>query len=145
MKKSLGSGFLGALAVTAANQVGKRVMPGAPRLDLLGMRLASQAMRKAQLKPLHGLSLYAVSFIGELISNSLFYALVGLGSTRSAWLRGALLGLSAGLGAVALPEPLGIGKSPTARTRRMRIATVAWYMLGGLIAALMYQKLENKR
>jgi hypothetical protein len=145
MKKSLGSGFLGALAVTAANQVGKRVMPGAPRLDVLGMRLTSQAMRKAQLKPLQGLSLYAVSFIGELISNSLFYALVGLGSARSAWLRGALLGLSAGLGAVALPKPLGIGKSPTARTRRMRIATVAWYMLGGLIAALMYQKLENKR
>jgi hypothetical protein len=145
MKKSLGSGFLGALALTAANQVGKRVMPGAPRLDVLGMRLASQAMKQAHVKPLRGLALYTVSFLGEMISNSLFYALVGLGSPRTAWLRGSLLGLSAGLAAVTLPEPLGVGKSPTADTKRMQVTTVAWYIIGGLVAALMYQKLSDEK
>jgi len=144
MKKSLRSGLLGALAVTAANQVGKWVMPGAPRLDVLGMRLASLAMQKAHVKPLRGLPLYMVSLLGELVSNSLFYALVGLGPARTAWLRGSLLGLSAGMGAIALPEPLGIGKSPTANTKQTKVATVGWCILGGLIAALTYKRLQRE-
>jgi hypothetical protein len=145
MNKSLSAGFLGAVAVTAANQLGKWILPAAPRLDVLGMRLASRAMQKAKVKPLSGGALYAVSFLGEMISNSLFYALVGLGSPRTAWLRGSLLGLSAGLAAVALPEPLGVGESPTARTEKTRLMTILWYMLGGLIAALTYGKLNPKR
>ena len=140
MKKALGSGFIGALAVTAANQLGKRFLPQAPRLDVLGMRFASQAMRKAHVKEPPRPWLFAISLIGDLVSNSMFYGLVGAGRAKTAWLRGSLLGLLAGLGAVFLPGPIGLGNKPTNRTSGTSIFTVCWYLLGGLLAALAYCK-----
>ena len=129
--------------MTALNRAGQRFLPQAPRLDILGMRLAAKGLKKARVKPPKGPLLYAVSFIGEMVSNTLFYALVGLGKARNAWLRGGLLGLASGVAAVKLPEPMGIGKSPTARTRKTAVATVAWYVAGGLLAAVAYRRMRR--
>lgn len=143
MKRALRSGAVGALAVTALNHMGQRFLPRAPRLDILGMRLASRGLRKAHVRPPKGLALHAVAFVGEMISNSLFYALVGLGKARTAWLRGGLLGLASGVAAVKLPEPLGFGLSPTARPRKTALGTIAWYVLGGLFAAMAYRRMRR--
>jgi hypothetical protein len=46
-----------------------------------------------------------------------------------------MLGISAGLGTVALPGPLGLGKEPSNRTTATRVMTELWYLVGGLVAA----------
>lgn len=138
MKRALGSGLAGAIGVTVLNQVAKRFLPAAPRLDLLGLRLASAGFRKAGLKPPHGWPIGLVALLGDLFSNSLFFGLVGAGGPRMALLRGGALGLAMGVGAVALPEPLGVGKGPSAGTSRTAAQTIAWYVLGGLLAASTY-------
>ena len=51
-------------------------------------------------------------------------------------MRGALLGLGAGLGAVVLPKTLGLNDDATTRTMKTKILTVSWYVIGGLTAAL---------
>ena len=138
MKHAPGSGLVGAIGVTAINQIAKRILPEAPRLDLLGLRLVAAGFQLVGAKPPHGLPLRIVALLGDLFSNSLFFGLVGLGRRRTAPLRGAALGLVMGAGATILPEPLGLGGSPTARTRTTAGRTVLWYLLGGLLAGATY-------
>jgi hypothetical protein len=44
--------------------------------------------------------------------------------------------LAAGLGAVLLPGPMGLGNEPSTRTPGTAAMTVAWYFAGGLVAGL---------
>ncbi len=138
MKRALGSGLVGALGVTAFNQIGKRYLPEAPRLDVLGLRLAAAAFRKAGRRPPGGWTIRMLALVGDLVSNSLFFGLVGLGGRRAAVLRGGALGLAMGIEAVTLPEPLGVGGAPSARTRRTAAQTILWYVAGGMLAAFTY-------
>ena len=52
--------------------------------------------------------------VGDVLSNGLYYSLVGGG--RHTVRRGLLLGLAAGVGGVALPGPMGLGEAPSGRT-----------------------------
>jgi hypothetical protein len=70
--------------------------------------------------------------------------LAGVGDPDGAVTRGLLLGLTAGLGAVFLPGPLGLGTGPSRRTPRTAVMTVAWYALGGLVAAAVYRGLSDR-
>jgi hypothetical protein len=87
--------------------------------------------------------LHDLALAGDLVSNSVYYALVGVGDPRHVWQRGALLGLAAGVGAVALPGPLGLGHSPSERTPQTQVMTVAWYLAGGLAAAAAFELLNQ--
>ncbi len=74
------------------------------------------------------------------ITNTLYYSLVGVDGNKGTLLRGALLGGIAGVGAVLAPEPLGLGKQPSARTPATQVMTIAWYVIGGLAAAATWQR-----
>jgi hypothetical protein len=56
---------------------------------------------------------------------------------------GTLLGAAGGVGAVLLPERLGLGRHPVRRTARTGLMTVAWYTAGGAIAGAVYQRLSQ--
>ena len=58
----------------------------------------------------------------------------------SMMLRGAGYGLFAGLGAVGLTQKLGLSDKPVTKTTETKVMTVAWYLLGGLVAAFVIQK-----
>jgi len=82
------------------------------------------------------------ALLGDLVANSVYYGLVGAGSVRHPWRRGTLLGMLAGVGAVVLPGPLGLGRQPTSRTPATQVMTVLWYLFGGLAAAAAAQRLK---
>jgi hypothetical protein len=48
----------------------------------------------------------------------------------------------AGVGAVVLPGPLGLGRQPTNRARATQVMTVLWYLAGGLAAAAAARRLK---
>ena len=139
--RALGSGLAGAAAVTAVNEIARRTIPNAPRLEVLGMRALAATLRAAgRPVPDHDMLFYE-TLAGDLLSNALYYSQVGLGDRRGAWRRGALLGLAAGLGAALLPPKLGLGHQPAERTPATQIMTAAWYVIGGLAAAAAAQLL----
>lgn len=136
MLKALGSGLVGAFTLTLVHETARRFIDDAPRMDVVGMRAISKTMQAAGAEapvPLHEAAL-----VGDLLTNSLYYGLVGLGGREDALRNGALLGLAAGLGAVFLPEPLGLGRQPTEDSPQTELMTVAWYLLGGLAAGAAY-------
>lgn len=132
--KALAGGFAGACIVTVIHETLRRVEPDAPRMDILGMRAIEKLMHQADTEPpADDNKLHTLALVGDVISNSLYYSLAGMG--KNAWLRGALLGASAGIGAVVLPGPLGLGEKPSGRTTQTKAMAFGLYFVGGLAAA----------
>ncbi|PJJ48675.1 hypothetical protein [Hymenobacter chitinivorans] len=131
--QALGSGLAGALVLTAIHETARRLTPDAPRMDVLGMRGLRKILDQADAPQPAPDTLFNLTMAGDILSNGLYYSLVGRG--KRAWRRGAVLGLAAGIGGVLLPGPLGLGEGPSNRTRQTQLMTVAWYVLGGLAAA----------
>jgi hypothetical protein len=134
----LGSGLVGAASVAVLNYLAGRLLPSAPRLDILGLQLATTAFNKLGIRPPTGLPAKAVALLGSLASNSIFYGLVGLGRPNTAWIRGGALGLAMGLGVLMLPAAFGVGKRETGRTPTAKAGALVWYILGGILAALTF-------
>ncbi|HEX8355043.1 MAG TPA: hypothetical protein VF611_19220 [Pyrinomonadaceae bacterium] len=142
MLKALGSGLVGACALTLVHESARRYIDDAPRMDVVGMRAIAKTFRAVDAEP--PVPLHETALVGELVSNSLYYGLVGLGDAEDGVRNGALLGLAAGVAAVYLPEYLGLGRQPAKNSTETNLLTVAWYLLGGLAAGAAYQALSSE-
>jgi hypothetical protein len=143
LKSAIG-GLAGACALTLINEVASRIDKQAPRLDLLGMNAVAKFFKGPKSAPMVVQKLLPMSLAGDLVSNSLYYALAGGRSKDQTMLRGLLLGIGAGLGAIALPKPMGLDATPTNLTRKTQAMTIAWYILGGLVAATVINAMDDK-
>ena len=131
------SGLAGAATVTALNEGLRWAAPGrAPRMEILGMRAAKAGFEAAGVEVPPRRQLMPMTFAAEAVSNSAYYSLVGLAKPENAIVTGALLGLAAGIGAVVLPGPMGLGKEPSARSTETKLMAVAWYLAGGIVAGM---------
>lgn len=138
---AIASGVAGAATVTVLNEVVRRVAPkSAPRMEILGMRAAKAGFESAEMKVPPRRELMAITFAAEAVSNTAYYSLVGLARPENALAAGAALGLAAGIGAVMLPGPLGLGESASSRSPQTKLLTVAWYLAGGLVAGLVRKR-----
>ncbi len=138
------SGLAGATALTVIHESARRMHPDAPRMDTLGRRSIARGMEAVGLEPPDEDRLQAAALAGDVVSNSLYYSLVGLGGPSGALARGAALGALAGLGAVALPPLMGLGHRPGARTPQTAAMTFGWYLIGGIAAAMAYRGLAGR-
>jgi hypothetical protein len=141
---ALGSGLAGALALTAVHETARQQISTAPRMDMLGMQAIENGLRSVNVQPPQGKSLYELALVGDIVSNALYYSMVANGKPEGALVRGAMLGLAAGLGAVTLPKPLGL-QPQINRTNATHAMTIGWYLLGGLAAGAAYQMLSRGR
>jgi hypothetical protein len=141
---SLGSGLMGAVALTILHETARRFIPDAPRADILGMRAIKKVMEETDAEPPADDELHGWALGGDIVSNTLYYSLIGLTKPKDALVAGAVLGLAAGVGAVELPGPMGLGTTPTRRTEATVTMTIGWYMVGGLVTAAAYRWLKRK-
>jgi hypothetical protein len=142
--EAVAGGAVGAVALTLVHEAARRTVPDAPRMDVLGKRALAAGVRTVGAEAPSGAQLHAAALAGDLVANTAYYSLVGLGGAEGAVARGGLLGLVAGLGAVFLPGPLGLGTAPSRRTPQTAAMTVAWYTLGGLVAGAAYRSLQKR-
>lgn len=141
---SLAAGLAGAVALNILHETVRHLRPAdAPRMDVLGMRGLRKLLGKADAPQPDEDTLFGMTMAGDVISNALYYSLVGSG--RHTVRRGLLLGLAAGAGGVLLPGPLGLGEAPSNRTPQTKAMTVAWYTVGGVVAGALAQALRRQR
>jgi hypothetical protein len=138
------AGLVGAVALTSVHQLGTRWLPDAPRMDVVGMRAMTAARRSAGLAVPGPRQLYRQTMAGDIASNAIYYSLVGVGPPAGRWWRAAALGMAAGVGALLLPRPMGLGDPPHSDSPRNQVLTVAWYTMGGLAAAATMDALERR-
>jgi hypothetical protein len=139
------SGVAGAAALNVAHQALQGATVDAPRMEVLGMRAMKKGFEAAGANVPPRKDLYPLTLIGDLISNSGYYSLVGLTKPENALLAGTALGLAAGVGAVALPGPIGLGTEPSTRTPQTTAMTIGLYLLGGVVAGLTYSLMSKRR
>jgi len=132
---SMMAGAAGAGVLTLVHQAARTLTPHAPRMDVLGTRAIRAAHERLGVAPRSDREVERQALAGDLIANSAYYSLIGAGGRESVWARGLALGVAAGLGALLLPRPLGLGDPPHADRLETQVMTLAWYVLGGLTAA----------
>jgi hypothetical protein len=138
--RALGAGLAGTATVTVLNEVGRRVIPGAPRAEVLGKRGIRAIARRMGKRP-DEQTLYRSALAGEVISNTLYYGLAAL-ATRRPLRAGVALGAAAGAGAVYLPPRLGLGRAPTRRTARTAGLSFGWYLAAGVVAGMVARRMR---
>lgn len=141
----LAGGLAGATAVTLLHESIRQVVPQAPRMDRLGMQAISKGLKKAGKKVPRENALFTAALAGDLLSNAIYYSAAGIGSEKNIWVRGTLLGLAAGLGAVVLPEPLGLNKQYSNKTLATKVMTVGLYVAGSLVTTAVIKLLNRKK
>lgn len=143
IERAVLSGLAGAATVTFLNETVRRFAPEtAPRMEILGMRAMKAGFEAADAEvPPRG-ELIKMAFGGEVISNTAYYSLVGLAEPENAVGVGAALGFAAGIGAVALPGPMGLGDEPSGRSTATLAMTIGWYTMGGIAAGLVARALS---
>lgn len=143
--RAVGSGLAGALVLNAVHESVRQQLAEAPRMDVYASRAIRGSLRALGQEPPTGNGMYAAAMAGDILSNTLYYSLVGMGKSEGAPQRGALLGLAAGIGALVLPPPMGLGTAPSNRTRGTQVMTVGWYLVGGIAAGVAYRMLAPEQ
>jgi hypothetical protein len=120
--QALGVGLAGAAAATLASKTAKRTRPSYSPLGFLSRRrrIQNPFARK--------------TLTGALLSTPFISNLIGRRSVKRDLLRSALLGLSAGVGTLAMPRQKGFWGTRGGRTGS-GLTTVGRLLAGGLIAA----------
>jgi hypothetical protein len=136
-------GLAGAVAFNILRQVVKQFDHEAPRVDLIGEEALTKGMEAVGLTSPTGNALFAASLAGDIISNALYYSTIGFGKKKNLLYHGAAHGLSAGIGALTLTEPLGLSDAPVTRTNKSKLLTMAWYTFGGLVTGAVIQTLRK--
>src|SRR4051812_13434974 len=87
--------------------------------------------------------LRATALTDDVISNSLYYNLVGAGGRDNAVVVGPCIGLAAGIGVLLLPPPMGVGDAEVNRTPATQVLAAGMYFAAG-IAGGVYRGLAQK-
>jgi hypothetical protein len=141
--KNIIGGLAGAVTLNTLHQTVKQLDHDAPRVDLVGEEALTKGMEAMNLTPPTGNTLFTATLIGDIISNGLYYSTIGLGKKKYLLLRGAAVGLAAGIGALTLTEPMGLSDAPVTRTEKTKVLTVGYYLLGGIVTALTIKALRK--
>lgn len=140
---ALGSGLAGACAVSLIHKAVNKIVPEAPHPDLLGMNVISKGLHLARAKTPEQRKVFAWALVGDLAANTLYYSMAGFGKEKNIWLKSSVLGLTAGLCAVAFSEPLT--KKHIGKTATTKFMTVGLYVAGALITTAVMKLLEKKK
>lgn len=142
---SVVGGLAGAATLTLLNETVKRFDAEAPRLDLLGRNAVAKLVKGNTVAPLRLIkNSKPIALAGDLISNSLYYAMAEAPTKKQTLIRGALLGTVAGVGAVTLAKPMGIDPYVGEQPNKTKALTVAYYLVGGLVAAAMINLIAKR-
>ncbi|MDB5252731.1 MAG: hypothetical protein JWP27_1900 [Flaviaesturariibacter sp.] len=138
-------GLAGAITLTLVHESLRRLVPDAPRMDLLGMQAIRKLLRNADQPVPTEKTLFTAAMAGDLVGNGLYYGVGGLAADRDVVSKSAFLGLTAGVGALLLPKPLGLSDAPSRRTTGTAVLTIALYTVGGLAAGIVMKALQARR
>ncbi len=143
-KSAIEGGLAGAFTLSVLHEVLKYYNPDAPHMDELGMQALSKALNFANLPVPEEKKLFLITLAGDLFANAAFYSAAGIGNEKQVWLRGILLGISAGIGGVLLPKPMGLDEDKSSRTLQTKVLTIGLYLVGGIIASAVMDHLQRR-
>ena len=138
------AGLGGAIALNILHESLKKKGSDMPRVDLLGEEALQKTLQHFDAEIEDKDNLYAATLAGDLISNTMYYSMIGNGGRDYLFTRAIAYGLAAGVGAVTLPGPLGLDDEPVAHSNKTRALTVGYYLAGALVTAGLLSLLKKR-
>ncbi|RZJ88794.1 MAG: hypothetical protein EOO20_12685 [Chryseobacterium sp.] len=141
--KNIIAGFVGAAAMNILHESLKR-KSSTPKIDLLGEQALNKGLAYFGEHIDDEKQLYRATLVSDLISNTVYYSLIGSGKQKYIWAKVFFFGLSAGIGAITLPKPMGLDEAPVAETDSKKALTVSYYLFGAIVTGLLIKAMKNK-
>jgi hypothetical protein len=138
------AGLGGAIALNVLHEALKKTDDDMPRVDILGEEVLEKSLDYFDAEIHDKDTLYGATLAGDILSNALYYSAIGAGDSKYIWPRAVAIGLAAGVGAITLPEPLGLNDKPVARTNKTKALTIGYYVVGALVTGCIVQALRKK-
>lgn len=135
-------GLGGAIALTLLNEKLRQKETDVPRLNLLGEEALTKTLHKAGLSIPSQKENYQLALVGDIVGNAMYYSLIGGKKGNYIWPKAIFFGLSAGFGALKLPQPLGLDPTPVTKTTQTKVLTVGYYVVGALVTGLIIKALK---
>lgn len=141
--KNLLAGLAGATVLNVLHESLKKKSPDMPRVDLLGEDALQKTLKYFGSSIDSKENLYKATLAGDLLGNTLYYSLIGTGNQKYLWPKVIFMGLSAGIGAITLPEPMGLNPEPVAKNNQVKVLTMAYYLLGAVATGLVLNAMRK--
>ncbi len=143
--KNLAAGFLGSVALNVLHETLRKNETNVPKINLLGEEALNKTLINFGGDPItDDEELYKATLKADLISNTMYYSMIG-GKSKYIWPKAIFFGLSAGIGAIKLPKPLGLDPEPVAATNQMKALTIGYYLFGALVTGLVLKTLTKSK
>jgi len=142
--KNILAGFAGAAAMNILHETLKNKSDKTPRIDLLGEEALNKGLGLVGEHIDDEKTLYRATLVGDLISNTVYYSLIGSGKQKYMWAKVFFFGLSAGIGAITLPQPMGLRPEPVAENNEKKVLTVGYYLFGAIVTGLLVKAMKSK-
>lgn len=138
------AGFVGALVLTILHEYIRKRYKDIPRIDQLGKQAVSKSAKFFRLSPPTGKKLHKTTLVGDLISNTLYYSLIGWGGNKGLAAKALGSGLAAGIGAVKAPKHLKLDNAPVASSRKKAMLTIAYYLTGAIVTGIVLKWIKKR-
>lgn len=140
--KNFLAGLGGAIVLNILHETLKKKDKDMPRIDLVGEEALQKVMGYFGNSIQNKDTLYKATLAGDVVSNATYYSMIG-GNPENVWKKAVSLGLIAGIGAVVVPEKIGLDPEPVTKTSKTKILTVGYYLAGALATAAILKSLEK--
>jgi hypothetical protein len=140
--KNFLAGLGGAIVLNILHESFKKSKVDSPRIDLVGEEALQKVVGYFGNKISDKQTLYNATLAGDLISNAAYYSMIG-NSPDQLWGKAVSMGLVAGIGAVTLPEQIGLDDKPVAKNTQVKALTVGFYLAGALATAAILKALSK--
>lgn len=137
------AGFGGAVVLNVLHETFKRSSVDSPRIDKVGEEAVQKTLGFFNTQISDPQTLYNTTLAGDLISNAAYYSMIAK-DPENAWSKAISLGLTAGIGAVMLPEKMGLNDKPVAKNTQRKVLTVGFYLAGALATAALVKYMAKK-
>ncbi len=137
MYKKILAGLGGAIALNLLHETIRKNFDNVPEVNKVGEEALNKVLDKVDMQITNHDQLYAATLAGYVISNSIYYA------TTATTGFSITSGVVAGLGAVMLPEKMGLNDEPVAETTQKKVMTVGYYLFGAIVTKLIYDQLNK--
>lgn len=138
------AGLGGAIALNILHETLKNKGSKMPRVDLLGEEALQKTLHYFGTGINNDTALYGATLAGDVVSNALYYSLIGVGDKNHIGTRALAYGLAAGVGAITLPEPLGLDPEPVTKSTKTKVLTIGYYLAGALVTAGILKAIGSK-
>jgi hypothetical protein len=136
MYKKIIAGLGGAIALNLLHEAIRKNFDNVPQINKVGEEALNKALDKVDVKITDQDQLYAATLAGDVISNGMYYAATATTSFN------IVSGIAMGLGAVMLPQKMGLDDTPVAGTTEKKVMTVVYYLFGAVVTKLIYDKIK---